>query len=260
MTNETNLTLPSEPLDPADGETADDGVLSESVVVSGFDAPGFLDPPLVSHRGLIDFDPWAVRRRSALATWGLRGLAETLEVIALALIMFLGVRVVAHNYIVDGSSMAPTFQTSELVIVNRLAYREIDLSWLPGGGIFRPFGGPRPGDVVVFLYQQEPRERDFIKRVIALPGQTVEVRDGHVYVDNQPLDEPYINAPPNYAMPKTLVPPDSVFVLGDNRNNSFDSHLFGVVPQSRLIGRAELRYWPFPRFWRVDHHLGAPLS
>lgn len=218
------------------------------------------EAPFLSHRGLVDFDPWAPPQRSVIAAWGLRGLAETLEVIALALIMFMGVRLVAHNYIVDGASMVPTFQSSELVIVNRLAYREIDLSWLPGGSTFRPFGEPSPGDVVVFLYQEQPRERDFIKRVIAVPGQSVEVRDGHVYVNDHPLQEPYINAPPNYAMPKTVVPEGAVFVLGDNRNNSFDSHLFGVVPQSRLIGRAELRYWPFSRLWRVDHHLGTPIS
>ncbi len=217
-------------------------------------------PALVSHRGLVDFDPWAPPRQRGLAAWGLAGLAETLEVVALALIMFMGVRVVAHNYIVNGASMVPTFQTQELVIVNRLAYREIDLSWLPGGGKLRPFGTPEPGDIVVFLYQEQPRERDFIKRVIALPGQTVEVRDGHVYVDGHPLDEPYISAPPNYAMPKTLIPEGAVFVLGDNRNNSFDSHLFGAIEQSRLIGRAELRYWPFDRFWRVDHHIGRPIS
>lgn len=241
-----NLTTPGEPLDPARG--GDAVLLTPSA------------PSLSSHRGLADFDPWAVPRKRGLAAWGLAGLAETLEVVALALIMFLGVRLVAHNYIVDGASMSPTFQSSELVIVNRLAYREIDLSWLPGGGKFRPFGKPEPGDVVVFLYQEQPRERDFIKRVIAVPGQTVEVRDGHVYVDGRPLDEPYISAPPNYAMPKAVVPEGAVFVLGDNRNNSFDSHLFGMVDQSRLIGRAELRYWPLDRFWRVVHHLGTPIS
>ncbi len=240
------MSPPGEPLDPA---VAGDAVLL---------VPGPAQLP--SHRGLLDFDPWAIPRKRGLASWGLAGLAETLEVVALALIMFLGVRVVAHNYIVDGASMAPTFQDSELVIVNRLAYREIDLSWLPGGGVIRPFGGPRPGDVVVFLYQEEPRERDFIKRVIAIPGQTVEVHDGRVYVDGVPLEEPYISAPPNYSMPRTTVPEGAVFVLGDNRNNSFDSHLFGVVEQSRLIGRAEIRYWPFDRFWKVDHHLGIPVS
>lgn len=246
MTSDTDLTTAGGSLDPAqDG----DAVL-----------PEYVPPALASHRGLTDFDPWSVPRKRGLAAWGLAGIAETLEVIALALIMFIGVRVVAHNYIVDGASMAPTFQTSELVIVNRLAYREVDLSWLPGGGKIRPFGKPEPGDVVVFLYQEQPRERDFIKRVIAVPGQTVEVRDGHVHVDGRALTEPYIAAPPNYAMPKTLVPEGAVFVLGDNRNNSFDSHLFGVIEQSRLIGRAELRYWPFDRFWRVDHHIGTPIS
>lgn len=244
MTSDTDLTTAAAPLDSApDG----DAVLQQHA-------------PLSSHRGLIDFDPWGVPRKRGIAAWGLAGIAETLEVVALALIMFIGVRVVAHNYIVDGASMAPTFQSSELVIVNRLAYREFDLSWLPGGGKIRPFGEPHPGDVVVFLYQEQPRERDFIKRVIAVPGQTVEVRDGHVLVDGRALAEPYVAAPPNYAMPKTLVPEGTVFVLGDNRNNSFDSHLFGVIEQSRLIGRAELRYWPFDRFWRVDHHIGTPIS
>lgn len=246
MTGDPNLTPPDQPLDPTW-----EGDVAPSAAEARF---------LASHRGLTDFDPWAVSRRRGIATWGLAGLAETLEVVALALIMFLGVRLVAHNYIVDGASMAPTFQSSELVIVNRLAYREIDLSWFPGGGKFRPFGEPAPGDVVVFLYQEQPRERDFIKRVIAVPGQTVEIRDGHVYVDGRPLDEPYISAPPNYAMPKAVVPEGAVFVLGDNRNNSFDSHLFGMVDQSRLIGRAELRYWPLDRFWRVVHHLGTPIS
>lgn len=248
MTSDANLTAPDEAATPLD-DGARDGA-----------AVALAPPPLLTHHGLLDIDPWAPPPRGVLATWGLRGLAETLEVVALALIMFLGVRVVAHNYIVDGASMAPTFQSSELVIVNRLAYREFDLSWLPGGGKWRPFGSPEPGDVVVFLYQEQPRERDFIKRVIAVPGQTVEVRDGHVYVDDRPLVEPYIAAPPTYAMPKTTVPAGSVFVLGDNRNNSFDSHLFGMIDESRLIGRAELRYWPLGRFWWVDHHLGTPIS
>ncbi len=246
MISDTDPTTAGGPHDPA----ADyDAVAQEQV-----------PPSLASHYGLTTFDPWSVPRKRGLAAWGLAGIAETLEVVALALIMFMGVRVVAHNYIVDGASMAPTFQSSELVIVNRLAYREIDLSWLPGGHKVRPFGKPEPGDVVVFLYQEEPRERDFIKRVIAVPGQTVEVRDGHVQVDGRALAEPYIAAPPNYAMPKMVVPEGTVFVLGDNRNNSFDSHLFGVIEQSRLIGRAELRYWPFDRFWRVNHHIGTPTS
>src|SRR5690606_21319707 len=147
-----------------------------------------------SHGGLDTADPWEERQtlRQAVWPWGLGGLAETLDVVVLALAMFLCVRFVAHDYIVDGASMVPTFEDSDFLIVNRLAYRSFDVSWIPGveADEWRPFGSPQPGDVIVFAYQQSPTERDFIKRVIALPGQTVEVTGGVVFVDGEPLDEP----------------------------------------------------------------------
>lgn len=211
-------------------------------------------PPAVTivtltHGGLGAVDPWAPPRRSlraALWPWGLSGLAETLEVIALALIMFVAVRSVAHNYRVEGSSMVPTFQNGQLLIVNRLAYRSFDLGWIPvlGRDHWQPFGAPHPGDVVVFIAQTNPKERDFIKRVVGLPGQTVAVRDGHVLVDGVAYAEPYIEAPPTYVYPPTVVPPGHLFVLGDNRNNSLDSHIIGMVAESSVIGRVDLRYWP----------------
>ncbi|MDA0270988.1 MAG: signal peptidase I [Chloroflexi bacterium] len=220
--------------------------------------------PAQSHRGLTQLDPWAEPKAwyQVIWPWGLSGLAETLEVIALALVMFVGVRFVAHNYVVDGGSMLPTFEDGEFVIVNRLAYRSFDFSWVPGmdGRVWQPFGDPQPGDVIVFMYQQQPRERDFIKRVVGVPGQVVEVREGRLYVDGVALDEPYIEAPPNYAYPPTAVPPGQIFVLGDNRNNSFDSHLFGLVDQEVVVGRADIRYWPLGRFWMVDHHLGDAVG
>lgn len=225
-------------------------------------APAIPLPRTATHGGLLDLDPFAPVPRSVwtvLWPWGLSGLTETLEVLVLATVMFLGVRVIAHNYIVDGGSMQPTFENGELVIVNRLAYREIDLSWV-GLGTHHPFGAPQAGDVVVFVYQEQPKERDFIKRVIALPGQTVEVAEGRVVVDGVALDEPYISAPPNYTFARMVVPEGQLFVLGDNRNNSYDSHLFGTVEQSKIIGRADLRYWPANRFWFVDHHLGTPAT
>ncbi len=191
---------------------------------------------------------------AALWPWGLRGLSETLEVVALALLMFLAVRAVAQNFIVDGRSMEPTFAHGELLIVNKLAYAGIDLAWLPGveGDEWRPFGEPAVGDIIVFRFPGE-RERDFIKRVVAVEGQTVRVEDSSVYVDGVRLIEPYVSEPPTYGLETQLVPEGSVFVLGDNRNNSFDSHSWGMLEASRIIGRAEFRYWPPSAVGGVDH-------
>jgi signal peptidase I len=223
-------------------------------------APPLVDFEQFSHGGLTAVDPWADRERwyHVLWPWGLGGVIETLDVVVLALVMFLCVRFVAHNYIVDGASMVPTFEDSDFLIVNRLAYRSFDFSWVPGvdENEWRPFGTPRPGDVIVFAYQQSPTERDFIKRVIALPGQTVEVTGGVTYVDGVPLTEPYIAQAPAYTYPPTEVQPGTLFVLGDNRNNSFDSHSFGPIPADSVVGRADLRYWPFNRWGMIEHVIG----
>ena len=164
------------------------------------------------------------------------------------------VRGVAQNFIVDGRSMEPTFAHGELVIVNKLAYADIDLSWLPGveEESWRPFGEPTVGDVVVFRFPGE-RERDFIKRVVAVAGQTVRVEDSFVYVDGVRLAEPYLAEPPTYRVAARQVPEGAVFVLGDNRNNSFDSHSWGMLDASLIIGRAEFRYWPLSAIGGVEH-------
>jgi len=213
-----------------------------------------------THGGLADLDPWderpgpppRVRREGGFR---LESIAESLEVAALALFMFIAVRGVAQNYIVDGGSMLPNFHNGELVIVNKLAFRTFDISWLPFSDDedWQPFGEPTPGDVVVFTFPQDPT-RDFIKRVIAGPGQTVEVRDGTVFVDDVALDEPYLSEPPVYEYGPEVVPPGDVFVLGDNRNNSYDSHSWGMLPQDAIIGRAELRYWPLSQAGLIDQH------
>ncbi|MQC18367.1 MAG: signal peptidase I [Chloroflexi bacterium] len=213
-----------------------------------------------SHLGLTTIDPWApvTPWYHAIWPWGWGGVIETLDVLVLALVMFMGVRFTAHNYIVDGASMFPTFEDSDFLIVNRMAYRSFYFSWVPGVETedWRPFGEPQPGDVIVFHFQPSSSERDFIKRVVAVPGQTVHVAGGSVYVDNARLDEPYIAQAPNYEFPPTLVEPGTVFVLGDNRNNSYDSHAFGPVEQSTIVGRADFRYWPATRWGLVDHVIG----
>lgn len=218
----------------------------------------------LTHGGLATVDPWAPEPKplsQVLWPWGLSGLAETLEVIALALIMFVAVRSVAHNYRVEGTSMVPTFQNNQLLIVNRLAYKAFDLAWLPGAGAGSlQFGAPQRGDVVVFIAQTTPAERDFIKRIIGIPGDTVQVHAGRVLVNGVPYDEPYIEAPPNYEFASAVVPAGKVFVLGDNRNNSLDSHLIGMVSQSSIIGRVDLRYWPFNAVGVVHSQFGSPVS
>ncbi len=218
-----------------------------------------------SHGGLSSVDPWTEQRRplrQALWPWGWRGLSETLEVIALAMVMFVGVRAVAHNYRVDGNSMVPTFHDGDALIVNRLAYRTFDLGWIPGIGRddWQPFGSPQPGDVVIFIAQTVPAERDFVKRIVAVPGQTVAVSGGHVIVDGVAYAEPYIEAPPAYEYKPQMVPSGKLFVLGDNRNNSQDSHLIGMVDQHEVVGRVDLRYWP-PRAATVVHsQFGTPIG
>ncbi|MDA0815329.1 MAG: signal peptidase I [Chloroflexi bacterium] len=224
------------------------------------EATGPVPDEQFSHRGLGDIDPWERHDpwHHAVWPWGWGGVVETLDVLILALVMFMGVRFMAHNYIVDGASMSPTFEDSDFLIVNRMAYRTFDFSWIPGVEMdaWRPFGAPEPGDVIVFHFQPATSDRDFIKRVIAVPGQTVHVTGGVVYVDDVRLNEPYIAQPPNYEFPATLVKPGTVFVLGDNRNNSYDSHAFGPVEQSTIVGRADFRYWPTTRWGLVDHVIG----
>ena len=218
-----------------------------------------------THGGLADVDPWLKSagagppRRGLAWPFSLDAAAEALEVVALALLMFIAVRAVAQNFVVDGASMQPSFHNGELVIVNKLAYRSFDISWLPWTDEtdWRPFGDPQPGDVVVFRFPQDP-DRDFIKRVVAVPGQTVEVSDGHVLVDGVPVEESYLEEAPRYRYGPEMVPPDQVFVLGDNRNNSYDSHSWGVLDRSAIIGRADLRYWPLDRIGIV--HDGGPVQ
>lgn len=221
------------------------------------------DAPFPDHAGL-DFDnPWLppVPPRSAggMWPWGLAQVSETLEAIALAILIFMAVRAVGQNFIVDGSSMQPTFLSNELLIVNRLAYRDVALSWMPGldEDHWRPFGEPQQGDVVVFAFPGD-ETRDFIKRVVAVPGQTVEIRDGTVIVDELPLTEPYLDHAWGGNLPAQVVPEGSLFVMGDNRNNSFDSRSWGMLEQRLIVGRAELRYWPFERIGLVDHHRSDP--
>ncbi|HET7011609.1 MAG TPA: signal peptidase I, partial [Anaerolineales bacterium] len=131
----------------------------------------------------------------------------------------------------------------ELVVVYRLAYR---------------WESPARGDIVVFHFPLDP-ERRFIKRVIGLPGDTVAVRDGKVWVNGEALDEPYIAAPPRYTG-EWQVQTDEVFVLGDNRNNSSDSQNWGALPLREVIGKAVLVYWPPDEMGLIPHYEEAAAA
>jgi signal peptidase I len=180
----------------------------------------------------------------------LRDIVETLVLTAL---IFLVVQSVVKNFKVEGSSMEPTLHDGEFLLVDKAVYWSLSpglvhtvlpgTADVPTGDRVFLFHGPQRGDIIVFRYPQDT-SRDFIKRVIGVPGDTVQVVDNRVIVNGHPLTEQYIEAPPQYSMPARSVPPGNYFVLGDNRNNSSDSHVWGLVPWYDIIGQAWVSYWP----------------
>lgn len=162
---------------------------------------------------------------------------EVAETLLLALVAFAFLRMVVQNYRVEGPSMEPTLHQGQFLLVNKLAYR---------------FGSLQRGDIVVFRYPHDP-SRSFIKRVIGLPGEQLEIVDGELRIDNSPLVELYIDQQILYPYPATTIEADDVFVLGDNRNNSSDSRRWGSLPVSHIIGKALFCYWP-PLHWGIVQH------
>lgn len=161
---------------------------------------------------------------------------ENLRILVVALIIALVVRLlVAEPRFIPSNSMEPTLHIGDRLIVEKVSYR------------LHP---PRRGDIVVFNPPPQlvvlgyDRRQAFIKRVIGEPGQTVRVSQGQVWVDGQALTEDYILEAPAYEMLPVTVPQGYVFVMGDNRNDSNDSHVWGVLPQGNIIGHATFRFWP----------------
>lgn len=161
---------------------------------------------------------------------------DLFETVGLALILFLVINTVSARVRVDGFSMQPTLQDGEFILVNKLAYR---------------MGTYTRGDIIVFRSPTTP-DLDLIKRVIGLPGDQVVAEGGHILVNSQALNEAYINGAPEYNG-SWKVPEGHVFVLGDNRNNSSDSHQWGYLPVQNVIGKALFIYWPPPEWATVDH-------
>lgn len=171
-----------------------------------------------------------------------QNLIENLQTALIALIVAFLVRAfVAEPRYIPSDSMLPTLEIGDRIAVEKVSYR------------FHP---PRMGDMVVFRPPQQLQrigygnDQAFIKRVIGIPGQTIAVQAGRVLIDGQPLIEPYIADPPAYQLDPLTVPEDCLFVMGDNRNNSNDSHIWGFLPSKNVIGRARLRFWPLARLGR----------
>jgi signal peptidase I len=217
-------------------------------------------------------DPFAPYEREARPSGqGLRRARrigwELLQTLVLAALIFFAVRAVAQNFRVEGSSMEPGLHDGQYLLVNKAVYFKLNLDTLskyipfidPGDKPQRfLFRSPKRGDVIVFRFPRDP-DRDFIKRIIGVPGDTVRIEEGLVYVNGVALQEPYTN-PGRYNMDEKVVPNGSYFVLGDNRSNSFDSHVWDFLPEENIIGQAMLSYWPLDNFGGVGNRsidLGA---
>ncbi len=157
-----------------------------------------------------------------------RLLRELVETIVLTVLIFLGIRLVIQNFKIEGSSMEPTLHSGQFLLVNKLAYRGS--------------GEPQRGDIIVF--KSWTPDKDFIKRVIGMPGDTVEIRDSSVWINGERLEESYLDQATTGPDQVTHLGEDQYFVMGDNRNNSSDSRSHGALQGDQIIGKAWFTYWP----------------
>ncbi len=167
-----------------------------------------------------------------------RALVALLETVVPALVIALAINLfLAQATQVQGQSMEPNLHTSQRLVVEKLSYR---------------LHGPRRGDVVVLRPPPEAGPDLLIKRVVGLPGEQIEMRQGTVYIDGNPIQEPYIARPSGRDLESQVVPPLHVFVMGDNRGFSNDSRSFGPIHIDDIIGRAWFSYWPLDLWGPVE--------
>jgi signal peptidase I len=194
---------------------------------------------------------------------------ELVETALFILLVFFIVRGIVQNFKIEGSSMEPTLHTGQYILVNKLVYFHFDLNaplrLFPGQEelpqrIIYPFHQPRRGDIVVFEYPRDV-SKDYIKRVIGLPGDTLEIRDGQVFVNGEQLDQPYLQGAETYCVPgfpchegAITVPEGQIFVMGDNRANSSDSREWNALPLDRVVGQAWVIYYPVADWGLVPHY------
>jgi len=165
-------------------------------------------------------------------------LRDVVEIVLLVVTIYTLVNLATSRAVVEGASMKPNFATGQLVIINRFAYY---------------FNSPARGDVIV-LHNPRQDQEDFIKRVVGLPGETIQIKEGRVYANGTLLDEPYVEEFCTAGCDGTwTLDNDHYFVLGDNRNHSYDSHSFGPIQRSLIVGQAWIRYWPLSDFEIINH-------
>jgi signal peptidase I len=166
-------------------------------------------------------------------------LREILETVVLAAVIWLLINFTTARYVVEGSSMEPNLVTGQFLIVSRLAYR---------------FGEPQRGDVIVFDFPGNPSD-DYVKRIIGLPGDEIQIDQGNVYVNGELLEEPYIADNSLTSRRGTwVVPEDNYFVMGDNRPSSSDSRTWGTLNADFIVGKAWLCYWPPQELGVIPHY------
>ena len=165
-------------------------------------------------------------------------LRELLETLILTVVTYLLVRTfLFETYRVVGQSMDQTLEQDQRLIVSKLSYRLHE---------------PQRGDIIVFHDPQDPG-RNLIKRIIGLPGEILEIRSGQVFINGQPIDEPYLGSTSTRSEPQIAIPDGYYFVMGDNRNNSSDSRSWGLLDTDRIVGKAAFTYWPV-RLWGSAPH------
>jgi signal peptidase I len=182
----------------------------------------------------------SISRSFGIRSW----LQDALETLLLAAILFFVINTLTGRYQVHGQSMEPSLHDGQYLIASKVAY------WLHT---------PERGDVVVLEPPNRNSSVPYIKRVIGLPGDLVEVRESRVWVNGIALNEPYISAPPNYGG-NWVVGEGEFFVLGDNRNNSSDSHSWGLLPDDQILGKAFFSYWPPEDWGRIPHYTFPELA
>ena len=194
--------------------------------------------------------------------------SDIIKTLVLAAVLFFVVQTLLQNYEVFGTSMEPSLNSGERILVSNAGYLSIDLGKLSKlipfyektkGSRFHIFGEPKRGDVVVVRSPFPPPDR-LVKRIVGLPGDTIEVKGSILFINNQRIEESYIkqstgslscNDGPKYPYD---IPEDKYFVLGDNRNHSNDSRCFWPIPRSDIIGKAWLTYWPLRVFGIVNSY------
>lgn len=165
-------------------------------------------------------------------------LRDTLLTLVIAVAIFFGLQITIQNFVVDGPSMRPTLENGQRLLVNKIVYQYLH--------------EPERGDIIVFISPNNQQD-DYIKRIIGLPGESVEIKEGIVYIHQKDgsvvaLDEPYITQPAKNAFKGSRIPEDEYFVLGDNRNNSSDSRRGWTLNRQNIVGKTWLSIWP-PEKW-----------